>query len=80
MHRRGINLNIAVLRIHIINTFKTEKYARILILNIHLKWNTHVYKDNETYNLSYTRGFLGGVMNAHVVLKHNKQCTPEHVL
>ena len=44
MHRRGIDLDLAVLRIHTINTFRTEKYSRILTLNIYLKRNTHVYK------------------------------------
>ena len=61
---RGIDLDLAVLHIHTINTFRTEKYSRILTLNIYLKRNTSVYKGIETYNLSYTRGFLGGVMNA----------------
>jgi hypothetical protein len=64
VHRRGINFNTAVLCIHTINTFRTEKYSRILTLNIYLKRNTFVYKVIKTYNLSYTRGFLGGVMNA----------------
>jgi hypothetical protein len=41
---RGIDLDLAVLRIHIINTFKNEKYSRILTLNIYLKRNTFVYK------------------------------------
>jgi hypothetical protein len=41
VHRRGI----AVLRIvHTINTFRTEKYSRILTLNIYLEWNTSIYK------------------------------------
>jgi hypothetical protein len=64
VHRRGIDLDLAVLRIHTINTLRTEKYSRILPLNIFLKQNTFVYKGIQTYNLSYTRGFLGGVMNA----------------
>jgi hypothetical protein len=41
---RGIDLDLAVLSIHTINTFSTEKYSRILTLNIYLKWNTSVYK------------------------------------
>ena len=36
MHRRGFNLDLAVLCIHTINTFGTEKYSRILTLNIYL--------------------------------------------
>jgi hypothetical protein len=44
VHRRGINLNTAVLNIHTINTFRTEKYSRILTLNIYLKRNAYVYK------------------------------------
>jgi hypothetical protein len=44
VHRRGIDLDLAVLHIHTINTFRTEKYSRILTLNIYLKWNTSVYK------------------------------------
>ena len=44
VHRRGIKLNIAVLRIHTINTFRTEKNSRIFTLNIYLKQNTSVYK------------------------------------
>ena len=44
VHTRGINLNIVVLCIHTINTFKTENYTRILTLNIYLKRNIHVYK------------------------------------
>ena len=31
---------------------------------MYLRRNTFVYKDIQTYNLSYTRGFLGEVMNA----------------
>ena len=42
--QKGINLNIVVLRIHTINTFRIEKYSRILTLNIYIKWNTFVYK------------------------------------
>ena len=34
---RGIDLDLAVLRIHTIDTFRTEKYSRILTLNIYLK-------------------------------------------
>jgi hypothetical protein len=37
---RGIDLDLAVLRIDTINTFRTEKYSRILTLNIYLKRNT----------------------------------------
>ena len=44
VHRRGINLNAAVLHIHTINTFETKKYSRILTLNIYLKRNTSIYK------------------------------------
>jgi hypothetical protein len=64
VHMRGIDLDLAVLHIYTIKTFRTGKYSRILTLNIYLKWNTFVYKDIYTYNLSYTRGVLGGVMNA----------------
>jgi hypothetical protein len=39
VHRRGIDLDLAVLRIHTINTFRTEKYSRILTLN---KVSTHI--------------------------------------
>jgi hypothetical protein len=45
VHRRGIDLDLAVLRIHTIDTFRTEKHSRILTLNISLKQNTSVYKD-----------------------------------
>jgi hypothetical protein len=45
VHRRGIDLDLAVLRIHTIDTFRTEKYSRILTLNIYLNQNTYVYKD-----------------------------------
>jgi hypothetical protein len=38
------DLNIAVLHIHTINTFRSEKYSCILTLNIYLKWSTYVYK------------------------------------
>ena len=41
---RGIDLDLAVLRIHTINTFTIEKYSRMLTLNIYLKQNTLVYK------------------------------------
>ena len=41
---RGIDLDLAVLRILTINTFRIEKYLRILTLNIYLKWNTSVIK------------------------------------
>ena len=44
MHRRGIDLDLAVLHIHTIDTFRIEKYSRILTLNIYLKRNTYVYK------------------------------------
>ena len=44
MHRRGFDSDLAVLRIHTINTFRTEKYSHILTLNIYLKQNTFVYK------------------------------------
>jgi hypothetical protein len=40
---RGINLDLAVLRIHTINTFRIEKYSRILTLNKYLKHNASVY-------------------------------------
>ena len=30
VHKRGIDLDLAVLRIHTIDTFRTEKYSRIL--------------------------------------------------
>jgi len=45
VHKRGIDLDLAILRIHTIDTFRTEKYSRILTLNIYLKRNTSVYKD-----------------------------------
>jgi hypothetical protein len=41
---RGIDLDLAVLHIHTIDTFRTEKYSLILTLNIHLKRTTSVYK------------------------------------
>ena len=41
---RGFDLDLAILRIHVINTFRTEKYSRILTLDIYLKRNTFVYK------------------------------------
>jgi hypothetical protein len=41
---RGIDLDLAVLRIHTIDTFRIEKYSRILTLHIYLKRNTSVYK------------------------------------
>jgi hypothetical protein len=44
VHRRGIDLDLAVLRIQTIDTFRIEKYSRILTLNIYLKRNTSVYK------------------------------------
>jgi hypothetical protein len=44
VHKRNIDLDLAVLRIHTINTFRTQKYLRILTLNIYLKRNTYVYK------------------------------------
>jgi hypothetical protein len=37
VHRRGIDLDLAVLHIHTINTFRTEKYSRVLTLDIYLK-------------------------------------------
>jgi hypothetical protein len=37
-------LDLAVLRIHTIDTFRNEKYSRILTLNIYLKRNKYVYK------------------------------------
>jgi thiosulfate reductase cytochrome b subunit len=43
--QEGIDLDLAVLRIHTIDTFRTEKYLCILTLNIYLKRNTSVYKD-----------------------------------
>ena len=43
MHRRGFDLDLALLRKHTINTFRTEKYSRILTLNIYLKRNKFVY-------------------------------------
>jgi hypothetical protein len=45
VHMGGIDLDLAVLRIHTIDTFRTEKHSRILTLNIYLKQNTFVYKD-----------------------------------
>jgi hypothetical protein len=42
---KGIDLDLAVLRIHTIDTFRTENYSRILTLNIYLKRNTFVYKE-----------------------------------
>ena len=54
---RGFDLDLAVLRIHSVNTFRNEKYSRILTSYIYLKRNTFVYKGID-------RGFLGGVMNA----------------
>ena len=42
---RGFDLDLAVLRIHTINTFRTKKYSRILTLNIYIKHNKFVYKD-----------------------------------
>jgi hypothetical protein len=44
VHKRGIDLDLAILGIHTINTFRTEKYSRILTLNIYFKRNTFVYK------------------------------------
>ena len=44
VHRRGFDLDLAVLRIHTINTFRTEKNSRILTLNIYLKRNKFVNK------------------------------------
>ena len=44
VRRRGFDLDLAVLRIHTINTFRIEKYSHILTLNIYLKRNTSVYK------------------------------------
>jgi hypothetical protein len=44
VHRRGIDLDLAILRIHTIDIFRTEKHSRILTLNIYLKRNTSVYK------------------------------------
>jgi len=41
---RDIDLDLAVLRKHTINTFRTKKYSRILTLNIYLKHNTSIYK------------------------------------
>jgi hypothetical protein len=37
-------LDLAVLRIHTIDVFRTEKHSHILTLNIFLKRNTSVYK------------------------------------
>jgi hypothetical protein len=45
VHMRGIDLDLAVLRIHTIDIFRTENYSRILTLNIYLERNTSVYKD-----------------------------------
>jgi hypothetical protein len=64
VHKRAIDLDLAVLHIHTIDTFRIENYSLILTLNIYLKQNTSVYKGIQTYNLSYTREFLGGVMIA----------------
>jgi hypothetical protein len=44
VHRRGIDLDLAVLCIHTIDIFRTKKHSRILTLNIYLKRNTYVYK------------------------------------
>jgi hypothetical protein len=44
VHRRGIDLDLAVLRIHTIETFRTENHSCILTLHIYLKRNTYVYK------------------------------------
>jgi hypothetical protein len=57
VHRKGIDLDLAVLRIHTIDIFRTEKQSRILTLDIYIKRNTSVYKDILTYNLSYIGGF-----------------------
>jgi hypothetical protein len=57
VHRRGIDLDLAVLRIHKIDIFRTEKHSRILTLDIYIKRNTSLYKDIKTYNLSYIGGF-----------------------
>ena len=45
VHKRVIILDLAVLRIHTINTFRIEKYSRILTLNIYLTRNTSIHKD-----------------------------------
>jgi predicted SnoaL-like aldol condensation-catalyzing enzyme len=44
VHRRGIDLDLAVLRIHTIDIFRIEKHSRILTLDIYIKHNTSVYK------------------------------------
>jgi hypothetical protein len=44
VHKRGIDLDLAVLRIHTIDIFRTEKQSHILTLDIYIKWNTYVYK------------------------------------
>jgi hypothetical protein len=41
---RGIDLDLAVSRIHTIDIFRTEKHSRILTLKIYLQQNTYVYK------------------------------------
>jgi hypothetical protein len=41
---RGIDLDLAVLHIHTIDIFRTEKHSRILTLDIYIKQNTYVYK------------------------------------
>ena len=55
MHIRGINLNISVLRIHTINTFKIEKYSRILTLNIYLN-GIHMYTKVSRHITSHILG------------------------
>jgi hypothetical protein len=42
--QEGIDLDLAVLRIHTIDIFRTEKHSRILTLDIYIKRNTSVYK------------------------------------
>jgi hypothetical protein len=41
---RSIDLDLAVLHIHTINIFRTEKYSRIFTLSIYLKRDKFVYK------------------------------------
>jgi hypothetical protein len=43
VHRRGIDLDLAVLRIHTIGIFRTEKHSRILTLDIYIYNGIHLY-------------------------------------
>jgi hypothetical protein len=60
VHRRGIDLDLAVLHIHTINTFRTEKYSRILTLNMYLN-GVHTYtKVSRHITFCILGGFLEG--------------------